>query len=267
MIRCCFRIIPIVKFPPLAVVLAVAAALAVFAPMAHAQGGPPLLTDDPGTPGNGDWEINVAALDYDVAGQHTLQVPQLDMNYGAGVRTQLKLQVPWLVQTGNGPTYTEAGGPLLGVKYRFFDQEKSGVDVSTYPQLQLNSPGAQRIMGRDIEFLLPIEVVRTQGKFEFDGEAGFNFRQHGLGQWLLGFAVGYQGPKKWEWLAEVHAINDRDFDDRQFLFQAGFRRELSRRYSALFAIGRGLPGSVKRQPTETGYLGIQFRLGKNVPDE
>jgi hypothetical protein len=26
----------------------------------HAQGGPPMITDDPGTPGNGQWEINVA---------------------------------------------------------------------------------------------------------------------------------------------------------------------------------------------------------------
>ena len=25
-----------------------------------AQGGPPLITDDPGTPGDGHWEINIA---------------------------------------------------------------------------------------------------------------------------------------------------------------------------------------------------------------
>jgi len=25
-----------------------------------AQGGPPLITDDPGTPGDGKWEINLA---------------------------------------------------------------------------------------------------------------------------------------------------------------------------------------------------------------
>jgi hypothetical protein len=26
----------------------------------RAQGGPPMITDDPGTPGNGKWEINLA---------------------------------------------------------------------------------------------------------------------------------------------------------------------------------------------------------------
>jgi len=29
-------------------------------PWSFAQGGPPMLTDDPGTPGSGAWEINFA---------------------------------------------------------------------------------------------------------------------------------------------------------------------------------------------------------------
>ncbi|MFT3792165.1 MAG: hypothetical protein QM741_14065 [Rudaea sp.] len=32
------------------------------AKLAAAQGGPPLVTDDPGTPGNGKWEINLASI-------------------------------------------------------------------------------------------------------------------------------------------------------------------------------------------------------------
>ena len=31
-----------------------------FATALHAQGGPPMITDDPGTPGPGRWEINIA---------------------------------------------------------------------------------------------------------------------------------------------------------------------------------------------------------------
>ena len=44
----------------LMVILAVLAALLHALP-ARAQGGPPFLTTDPGTPGNGNWEINVGA--------------------------------------------------------------------------------------------------------------------------------------------------------------------------------------------------------------
>jgi len=45
------------------------------APLASwAQGGPPLVTDDPDTPGNGRWEINVAAI-----GAHTPGLSQLSI--------------------------------------------------------------------------------------------------------------------------------------------------------------------------------------------
>ena len=30
--------------------------------LARADAGPPFLTNDPGTPGNGNWEINIAAM-------------------------------------------------------------------------------------------------------------------------------------------------------------------------------------------------------------
>ena len=38
-------------------------ALCVWAPApSRADAGPPYLTNDPGTPGNGNWEINLAAM-------------------------------------------------------------------------------------------------------------------------------------------------------------------------------------------------------------
>jgi len=244
--------------------LAIAACL--LSTAALAQGGPPLLTDDPGTPGNQNWEINIGITDSGTHGRHTLETPILDLNYGAGDRVQLKFEVPWLVETGKGPTYSEAGSSLTGVKYRFFDQEKMHLDVATYPQLRLSSPGPGRIDEDNIEFLLPLEIVRTQGKVQLNWEAGYNFRQHGLDEWLFGFAVAYNGPGKWQWLAELHSVALRDFSDREFVFQAGFRRELSPHYSILFAAGRGLPASSDRQPDITGYVGLQLRLGKHVQD-
>jgi hypothetical protein len=36
--------------------------IALWPAAAWAQGGPPLMTDDPDTPGPGYWEINVATL-------------------------------------------------------------------------------------------------------------------------------------------------------------------------------------------------------------
>jgi hypothetical protein len=63
---------------------------------ASAQGGPPLMTDDPDTPGPGYWEINLAVLLQKSHGEQRLDLPRLDVNYGVGERIQLKFEMPWV---------------------------------------------------------------------------------------------------------------------------------------------------------------------------
>ena len=63
--------------------------------MAHAQGGPPFITDDPGTPGNRHWEINLGWIADHNPGLAYYQLPDIDMNYGWGDRIQLKYELPW----------------------------------------------------------------------------------------------------------------------------------------------------------------------------
>jgi hypothetical protein len=113
---------------------AITFALSVFCPaVAHAQGGPPFLTDDPETPGNHHWEINFgwtgdrnpAAGDY--------EVPDFDINYGLGDRVQLKYEIPIAIEethpqpaTGSQPAQSGQvigglGESLLGIKWRFYE--------------------------------------------------------------------------------------------------------------------------------------------------
>ncbi len=54
------------------------------------QGGPPMLTDDPGTPGDGQWEINTAFLEDRTASTRARSFPHVDLNYGWGDHIQLK---------------------------------------------------------------------------------------------------------------------------------------------------------------------------------
>src|SRR5580692_4506949 len=58
--------------------------------VAHAQGGPPMITDDSGTPGDGQWEINVAYQDDRTALARERSFPHVDLNYGWGDHIQLK---------------------------------------------------------------------------------------------------------------------------------------------------------------------------------
>ncbi len=108
---------------------------------AHAQAGPPFRTDDPETPGNKHWEINIGFLGDRSPADGDYEVPDLDLNYGLGDRIQLKYELPAAVHEdragGNvhatsGPGGAAANSPgnkavgglgesLLGIKYRFYE--------------------------------------------------------------------------------------------------------------------------------------------------
>ena len=55
-----------------------------FIPRASAQGGPPMITDDPGTPGNGKWENNLAVAFEHRPNERSFDSPAIDLNYGVG---------------------------------------------------------------------------------------------------------------------------------------------------------------------------------------
>src|SRR5436190_8802827 len=75
-----------------------------------AQGGPPLLTDDPGTPGNGNSELNLAFTLERFRHESLYEAPLLDFNYGVGERIQLKIELPWLLKHENpGPDASDSG--------------------------------------------------------------------------------------------------------------------------------------------------------------
>src|SRR3954462_2305735 len=78
-------------------------------PALHGMGSPPLITDDPGTPGNGHWEINVGVSTERRPGLHASELPLIDLNYGIGETLQLKFEVPYLAQ------HEEGGARLSGL--------------------------------------------------------------------------------------------------------------------------------------------------------
>src|SRR6476659_8902604 len=61
-----------------------------------AQGGPPMLTDDPETPGARRWEINTAYTELRTNQEHLRSFPHVDINYGLGEHIQLKFETGWV---------------------------------------------------------------------------------------------------------------------------------------------------------------------------
>jgi hypothetical protein len=99
----------------------------------HAQGGPPFRTDDPQTPGNRHWEINVGFIGDRNPAAGAYQVPDFDFNYGLGDRLQMKYELPIAIEETRTQAATPAtpavhgqviggvGESLLGIKWRFYE--------------------------------------------------------------------------------------------------------------------------------------------------
>ncbi len=106
----------------------------------RAQGGPPLITDDPDTPGPGFWEINLSAITEKSHREGRVEGPLADINYGVGHRIQLKFEIPWVSQSETGKQLQSGiGNSLIGVKWRFVGGEKQKIAWATYPQLEINT--------------------------------------------------------------------------------------------------------------------------------
>jgi len=99
------------------------AAFVLFSALGWAQGGPPFRSDDPDTPGNRNWEINIFGTGDRNPAAGSYEVPNVDINYGVGHRIQLKFEIPLSMAELRGPNGHVAAGlgnSLMGVKWRFY---------------------------------------------------------------------------------------------------------------------------------------------------
>jgi len=234
------------------------------APPGRGQGGPPLQTDDPGTPGNHNWEINAGFTADRQPGAHTYETPIIDVNYGAGDRIQLKFELPYvLVNANGGPTQSGLGNSLLGVKWRFYENTKHGLAISTYPQLEFANPTAsvhRGLVNSAPNFLLPLEVTKKVGPLELNAEAGYWFNSYATNGHILGLAAGRQATKKLELLAESYHQEQVRGTVRDTTFGGGGRYEFYKHVLLLFMAGRSIHGPASGQSQLIGYLGLQFQI-------
>jgi len=242
---------------PLVVVMLAALSLP-----AAAQGGPPFIGDDPGTPGDGNWEVNVAAYTERHPTERIYNAPILDANYGWGPRIQLKYQVPYLVDgTDGGPTRSGLGKSLAGVKWRFYDNDEKGLQISTYPQFEFNNPTssvARGLADPGVRFYLPIEVNKKVGPFEINPEAGYWFASNKGAAWATGVVVARQVSKRLELDGELYATANTNGSNHWTTFDGGGRYKLGEHFVLLFMAGRSFRGASSGQPQFFGYLGMQF---------
>jgi hypothetical protein len=226
----------------------------------HAQGGPPLVTDDPDTPPTGHWEINLAAIGSQTPGLRQLSLPDADINYGWNERTQLKIDTPWLLSASSGDSvHSGLGASQLGVKYRFIDARTSGFSLSTYPQVGINLlPASYRhgITEAGKLWFLPLEASTEMAGFGIDGEVGRYVSSDAPDAWAAGLILSKDCLPQLECLAEVReTVEPRD---AQTLLNIAGRRRLSESLALMFALGTGIGPASSDHQSLLFYLGIQI---------
>src|SRR3954451_21607688 len=104
-----------------------------------AQGGPPMITDDPGTPGDGKFEINLAIAFEHRPNETAFDAPAIDINYGVGDRIQLTLQGgPVVLKRNDHGAIGGLGGTEAAVKWRFLDDDRTSLTMSIFPRVIFN---------------------------------------------------------------------------------------------------------------------------------
>jgi hypothetical protein len=231
--------------------------------LTRADAGPPFFTNDPGTPGNANWEINIAATQTSLHGLSTWQLPQLDVNYGLGQRVQLTAEIPYVVLNSAGqPQASGWGNANPAIKWRFLDQGEGGWQVSTFPMYQTGGSADARRKGIAVEgprVFLPLEVAGRFGNVSLDLEVGTYIPIHGEQEDIVGCVFGRGFGSRWE--LDVELYNDHVHGSAAITtLDLGGRYKLHRGFNLLFMAGRSAHSNSQGQIEFTGYLGIQILL-------
>jgi hypothetical protein len=235
-----------------------------FPQITRAQAGPPFLTNDPGTPGSANWEINVGSMQTLAHGVSTYQVPQIDLNFGLGDRIQLTYEIPYVLQASAGqPTQSGWSNGYPGIKWRFLDEGEGGWQLSTFPQVETAASQLARqkgIAAAGPRYLLPLEIAKKIGALDFDFEAGYYVSGHGPKERILGLVVGRPVSAQLELDAEIYDDHAYGSALHSTTLDLGGRYRLAPGLIALFMAGRSLDGVSNGQPEFIGYIGIQMLL-------
>ncbi len=234
-----------------------------FATSSYAQGGPPMLTDDPGTPGAGRWEVNFLSTLERSRNGSLFETPNIDVNFGIGNHLQLKFEAPWLVMKESGEQRKVGpGNSMIGVKWRFLGEERRNIDMSVYPQLEFNNPtgSAERgLVERGVQLFLPVEAVKKVGPVKVNGEIGYRFVQHGHDELEYGLAIARQVTSRIELIGELHGSALKNLREDELFFNAGSRLRLSRNTALLFSAGQ----TIRNQETQGARYIATFGLQVN----
>jgi hypothetical protein len=219
-----------------------------------------MITDDPGTPGNGKFEINLALAFEHRPGETMVDSPAIDINYGVGDRIQLTLQGgPVLLKRNDHGVIGGLGGTEAAVKWRFIDDQETGVTMSMFPRVLFNisRSAARRGLAEDgTRFQIPFQFAKAFSGFDLDLEWGPLVSTVGPSEWLYGIVLGKDVSKTTTLMAELHGTSRTNFSDDVLTLNFGIRQKLNDHCIFIGSLGHELRSPEAR--ALIGYAGVQL---------
>jgi Putative MetA-pathway of phenol degradation len=226
--------------------------------IAPIQAGPPFVTDDPEPPPPGGWEINVPFIPERTPGKTEMDAPLFDLNYGLP-NIQLKLEIPVaIVHNDNDGTAAGVGDLLIGVKWRFLNNERSQVQFGIYPQLLLPTGDRGRGLGDGgSAFVFPLLAQRNWEKWTLYGNVGYWWQgaDDTRNYFYAGAVLEREINKRLELGVELFGNSPKERGGRsEMAFNVGGTWKLSKHFNLLFSGGRDIVGDTHAM----AYIGFQL---------
>ena len=204
----------------------------------------PPITDDTQTPGPNNWQVGMA-LTVDGERDHTrYETPVMEVDYGIGKNVGLKYQTAWITLHSEAQETTKNGldDQLIGVQWRFLDEEKIGAAMSILPQVQFNSPNhsvERGIVPRERSIFLLTQIEKNIKGLNFVTEWGYIVNEKARNEWYFAVMLRYKLAEKLTAMAEMNGGMDWDFTNQHYEFNAGFFYDVNDHVQLFFTGGRG----------------------------
>jgi hypothetical protein len=222
------------------------------------RAGPPFVTDDPEPPPPGGWEINVPFILERTPGETEMDAPLFDFNYGLP-NVQLKLEFPIeVIRENHSGTTAGAGDLLLGVKWRFLNNEQSQFQLGTYPQVLAPTGNHARGLGQgQSAFVLPLLAQKSWEKWTLYGNVGYWWQTAAEtpDYFYAGAVLEREINERLELGVELFGNSPKEHGGRSELaFNVGGTWKLNEHLNLLFSGGRDIVGDTHAM----AYVGLQL---------
>ena len=221
-----------------------------------------MITDDPGTPGNGHFENNFAITFEHRPNEWLINLPAIDLNYGVGEHIQLTLQTSYVIlKRAHHGAVGGLGSTEAAVKWRFLDEETSGFSMSVFPRLifNLSESSARRGLADDgTRGQVPVQIARKVGPIDLDFEFGPFVTTAGPSEWLYGIVGGKDLTKTATVMLELHGSARTNFTRDSLIVNLGLRQKLTDSCILITSLGQEVRAPDDESRALVGYCGIQL---------